>query len=58
MMTADHDWKSTSLLTRIQRLSEDTNSVPNLESKTEGLDKISGTSLSHQLDINFGDLKT
>ena len=57
MMTAEDDLNSTSLLTSI-RLSEDMDSVPNLDSKTEDQDEISETSLSHQLDTTFGDLKT
>ena len=40
MMTAEDDLTSTSLLARIQRLSEDTDSVPNLDNKTEESDEI------------------
>ena len=57
VMTAEDDLTSTSLLARIQRLSEDTDSVPNLDNKTEEPDEISETFLSHQLDLIFSDLK-
>ena len=57
MMTAEDDLTSTSLLARIQRLSEDTDSVPNLDNKTEEPDEIPETFLSHQIDLIFSDLK-